>query len=121
MYFEELQYPNASENSAVIFLLHEANAGNSQNKEKCQNNDGDQRDGFGFIQEGYCSAEKGRKYDDKKRFPKGFSVSFMVADLGLMIIVDQIGSSFVYGYAKTDQKNGDGKHNERVDEHGLPP
>jgi hypothetical protein len=106
-----------SENTIIIFLLYDTNADDADTKENSQNGNGCEYDGLGISQKSDKTAEQRRECDNSQRLAEGFSVCFFVGYLCLMIIVDQISISFINGKADHHEQNGNGEHDNGIEQH----
>ena len=102
----------SSENSVVIFFLHDTNADDSNAKTDSKDGDGRGDDGRGIARKTDDPAEQNGDSDDGKCFPEGFAVSRFIGYFVLMVAVDEIGFPVINGYAECHKENGNRKHDQ---------
>ena len=107
----------SSEESAVIFFLYGINAYEAYAKTDSQNGNGGDGDRIGISHQRDHATYERCDSDDQKRFPERFAVGFRIGYLRLMIIVDQLGVSFVDCHADGDEEDGDREHDNGIEEH----
>ena len=104
-----------SEHTAVIFLLHGTNAGESHAKEDDESGNGDECKGLGIAKKPEQTADKGRESGDGQRLSKRLPVRFLVFYLRLVIIVDEVRVALINGKTDRHEQNGDGEHNNGIE------